>query len=41
MLGIEREKIEVVEAKKKAHSKITNYGKYVREVYWPKISEKN
>jgi len=41
LLGIEREKTEATQAKKLAHSKITNYGKYVREMYWPKVSEKN
>lgn len=40
LLGIEREKEEAVQAKKKAHNKIAKYGKYVRDVYWPKISDK-
>lgn len=41
VLGVEREKAEMTQAKKQAHSKIHNYGKYVREMYWPKVSEKN
>ena len=41
LLGIEREKAEVKEAKKNTHEKVSNYGKYVREMYWPKVSEKN
>jgi len=30
-----------VKKKKQAHEKIQNYGKFVREMYWPKVSEKN
>ena len=41
LLGIEREKAEIAKAKRQAHEKIHNYGKYVREMYWPKVSEKN
>ena len=41
LLGIEKEKAEAAKAKRAAHEKIHNYGKYVREMYWPKVSEKN
>lgn len=41
LLGIEREKELQAEKKKKQIEKIHNYGKYVKEMYWPKVSEKN
>ena len=41
VLGVEREQAEQIQAKKEAHSKVNNYGKYVREMYWPKVSQKN
>jgi hypothetical protein len=27
------------EGKKKAYEKVGNYAKYVKEMYWPKVSE--
>ena len=40
LLGIEKEKQIAAQTKKKTHEKVANYGKYVKEMYWPKISEK-
>ena len=41
VLGIEKEKALHVKAKKQHYEKVQNYGKYVKEMYWPKVSEKN
>ena len=41
VLEDKREKAEIKQAKKQALSKIHNYRKYVCEMYWPKVSEKN
>ena len=41
VLGIEREKERQAALKKKQVEKIQNYGKYVKEMYWRKVSEKN
>ena len=41
VLGIVKEKEIADRNKKKNKEKILNYGKYVKEMYWPKISEKS
>lgn len=34
-----REEAQLAEDKKKLHDKVNNYAKYVKEMYFPKISE--
>jgi len=29
----------LAEEKRKLHDKLNNYSKYVKEMYWPKVSE--
>ena len=41
VLGLEKEKELAARNKKKNYEKILNYGKYVKEMYWPKLSEKS
>lgn len=41
ILGAEQEKLEAAKARKLNQEKIANYGKYVKEMYWPQVSEKN
>ena len=41
VLGIEQEKAQVAKMKRQHYEKVQNYGKYVKEMYWPKVSEKN
>ena len=33
------EEEQLTEDKKKLHDKVNNYAKYVKEMYWPKVSE--
>ena len=41
LLGAAKEKELEAQNKKKHKEKIANYGKYVKEMYWPSVSEKN
>ena len=41
ILGAEKEKLEAAKARKHQQEKVANYGKYVKEMYWPAVSEKN